>query len=444
MGASTHPTDKMLKRIFFVVIFFAFASVHSAEDSLNSSVDKALPTRLTLPQRLTEQFLATFETDRQRLAKQVKPIDVPYQFVRGNFHFHSHFSHDSVGTLEEIVQAAKETNTQVIGFTEHPDRAVDVVAENVKGWHQDVYFLAGTEANNQLHWPAQQNEPELRFVCHPEEVDQFDLTIYDGIEIYNTHSDVQEENQATLITAMLMNLKAVQKFPEAAFCCFLDYPQDFLKRYDRLTQIKHFAGIAGNDSHQNQRLKIEAHPDGKLIAYDGTNDPVWEDTGIKAGLLRTLLGHPQPPVETKVLADALLDPYPISMQHVGTYLQLKDGQPINEHSVRQALRTGRVILGFELIAPLPAVGFYVEQASEAIGTVGDEIPWQEDLSLHIALPLSAEIRLIRNGQVFREVNADSLHVEQLASGVYRLEAFQQLAGQRYPWVLSNPIYVADP
>jgi len=452
-----HPSARFWVRplVFTMFSLLAIAIGHTAEPkspsidgqespSTSSATEESVPARLSLSERLSSRFMEAFDADRKQLAEQVQPIDVPYALVRGTFHFHSHFSHDSVGTLEEIVLAAKATGTQIIGLTEHPSRAVDVVAENVKGWHDGIYFLAGTESKNQLHWPGHEAEAELRFVCHPEEVPTFDLTLYEGMEIYNTHSDVKDEPISALIVAMLLNLSTVQKHPEAAFCSFLDYPQDFLARFDRLTAHTRFAGIAGNDSHQNQRLKLVAHADGSIEAFDGTNEQVWKAEGLKAKLLMAALGQSNPPTEKKILADVQLDPYETSMRHVGTFLQLKDGQAINEHSVREALRQGRAILGFELIAPLTAVGFWVEQAGSPIGTVGDDIAWREGLSLRVELPLAAEIRIVRNGKTYRVAKSDTLEMKSLPAGVYRLEAFQQLAGQRYPWVLSNPIYVSKP
>ncbi len=410
--------------------------------SIATVPEGATPKRLSLNERLSSQFLEALDADRKKLAEQVQAIDVPYTFVRGTFHFHSHFSHDSIGTLEEIVLAAKATGTQIVGFSEHPNRAVDVVAENVKGWHEGIYFLAGTESNNQLHWPSHEEEDELRFVCHPEEVPEFDLTIYDGMEIYNTHSDVKDESISALIVAMLLSLSAVQDHPEAAFCSFLDYPQEFLTRFDRLTASTRLAGIAGNDSHQNQRLKLVANPDGTVEAFNGTGEQVWKADGFKAGLVLAALGQTTLPTKKKVLANVQLDPYEISMRHVGTFLQLKEGQAINEQSVREALRRGRVILSFELIAPLPSVGFWIEQAGTPVGTVGDKIVWREGLTLKVKLPLNAEIRVLRNGKPYRKAISDSLELKSLPAGVFRFEAFQQLAEQRYPWVLSNPIYVS--
>jgi hypothetical protein len=206
-----------------------------AASTKTTATQDPAPERLSLMRRLSSQFMETFDADRHALASGLKPIEVPYPLVRGTFHFHSRLSHDSAGTIEEIIRAAKATGTKIIGFSEHPSRSVDVVAENVKGWQDGIYFLAGTESRNQLHWPGREKEDELRFVCHPEEVPTFDRTLYDGMEIYNTHSDVKDEPTRSLITAMLLNLAAVGEHPEAAFCSFLDYPKDFLARFDRLS-----------------------------------------------------------------------------------------------------------------------------------------------------------------------------------------------------------------
>ncbi len=86
--------------------------------------------------------------------------------------------------------------------------------------------------------------------------------------------------------------------------------------------------------------------------------------------------------------------YEISMRHVGTYLQIEQ---VTEASVRAALRRGRAIIAFEIVAPLPAVGFWMERAGKAVGTVGDEVRWESGLVLRCALPMDAQVRIVRDG-----------------------------------------------
>jgi hypothetical protein len=354
---------------------------------------------------------------------------------------HSELSHDSRGKLPEIIAAAKATRTKIVGFTEHPSKTEDVVAANVKGWRDDVYFLAGTESNNELYWPGREGQPDLRFVAHPEEVAEFDRQRYDGMEIYNTHSDALDEPLKTLFGAMILNLVAVRDHPEAAFASFLDYPAGFLARFDRLTREGPFAGIAANDSHQNVSVELIASPDGSVRALDGGGEEIWRGEGAAATLLRLAFGHRGSPTSAPAsLAKMQIDPYEISMRHVGTYLQI---QEITEKSVRQAMCTGRAVLAFEILAPLPAIGFWIEHAGRPHGPVGDRVRWRADLTLRCRLPLDADIRIVRDGETFYEGHGDQHAAAKLPGGVYRLEAFVNLAGQRWPWVITNPIYVRD-
>jgi hypothetical protein len=354
---------------------------------------------------------------------------------------HSELSHDSRGKIPDIIAAAKATGTKVIGFTEHPSKTKDVIAENVKGWRDGVYFLAGTEANNQLFWPGRDGQPDVRFVAHPEEVPTFDRSQYDGMEIYNTHADALDEPLKALFGAMLLNLPAVQAHPVAAFESFLDYPAANLARFDRLTRELPLSGIAANDSHQNVGVELKLAPDGSVHACDTAGKEIWHTQGAAAALLRSAFSKgSDAPAQARTLVKMQFDPYEISMRHVGTFLQINE---VNEKTVRHALRTGRVILAFENLMPLESAGFWVESDGKAVGTVGDQVRPVPALRLRCVLPLDADIRIVRNGETYYEGHAREYTSAALPVGVYRLEAFLTLAGERWPWVLTNPIYVTD-
>ena len=222
------------------------------------------PVRRSIFNRLSLAQLQRFDRDRAALAKKVKRIDVPYPFVRGTFHMHSELSHDSTGKIPEIIAAAKATGTRIVGFTEHGRKDVDVIKANVKGWKDGVYFLSGIERGGALYWPGREGQADLRFVSHPEGQPTFGRSKFVGMEIYNTHSDALDEPLKRLLGAVLLNLPAVKAHTDAAFQSFLDYPADFMARYDRLTMEAPFAGIAANDSHQNVSFKLVAMPDGTV------------------------------------------------------------------------------------------------------------------------------------------------------------------------------------
>ncbi len=408
--------------------------------SASAAEPSSRPARLSIFQRTSAAQLDRFDRDRGALAARVKPIAVPYPFVRSTLHMHSERSHDSRGTVSEIIAAAKATGTKVVGFSEHPSRTTADVAAAVSGWRDGVYFLAGTESGNTLHWPARDSAADLRFVSHPEEVPTFDRSRFAGMEIYNTHTDAKDEPTKKLLSALILNLAAVRAHPQAAFESFLDYPADFMARFDQLTRAAPFSGIAANDSHQNQGFTVIAEPDGSVQVLDATSDPVWTGEGIKAAMLLAAFGQTTRPASSTVLTRFQLDPYEISMRHVGTFLQI---DKISEGSVRHALRTGRIILGFEIVAPLPQVGFWIECDGKPVATVGDRLAWRSGLTLRVALPTeAATVRILRNGEpIHRQEQAKTCTRAGLESGVYRLEAFQSLAGQEWPWVISNPIYI---
>jgi len=396
------------------------------------------PARLSIFSRLSKAQLERFDRDREALAKKVQRVDVPYPFVRGTFHMHSRLSHDSRGTVTEIVAAAKATGTRVVGMTAHPSDKVDVIREGLKGWIDGVYFLAGVEKGGAIFWPGTQGEEDLRFVSHPEERLGFDRAGFAGMEIYNTHSDVLDEPAKKLLMAMMVNLASVKDHLDAAFEAYVDYPAAFMARYDALTLEAPFAGLAANDSHQNVAFKLVAMPDGTVEVFDFDSKRVYKAEGIAAKILRNVFGRQTDVSEPTVIADMKLDPYERSMRHVGTFMQI-DG--VSEKTVRHALRTGRMVLGFEIIAPLPSMGFWVERDGRPLGTVGDQVAWQSGLTLRAVLPAEAGIRIIRNGKVIHEASADRCTYSLAESGVYRCEAFVTLAGEQWPWVIGNPIYV---
>src|SRR5262245_37463101 len=61
------------------------------------------------------QSLLSLKSQRQDLMRPG-----PLREYRANLHVHSGLSHDSRGTIDEIVAAAKTVGTAVLMFTEHP------------------------------------------------------------------------------------------------------------------------------------------------------------------------------------------------------------------------------------------------------------------------------------------------------------------------------------
>lgn len=156
---------------------------------------------------------------------------------RGVIHCHSYRSHDSDGTLDEIVAAGREADVDFIMMTDHP---ADEPQPPIRGLHDGILFFDGAETKGRL-WI----EDQLVFVAHPEEFEEWNDSALDGMEIYNTHADTKGDPKI---------LSALGYAGIKRFLSFWDPPTDFLKRWDEMTQRRRFVGVAGNDAHQNIRV----------------------------------------------------------------------------------------------------------------------------------------------------------------------------------------------
>ena len=58
-------------------------------------------------------------------------------------------------------------------------------------------------------------------------------------------------------------------------------------------------------------------------------------------------------------------------------------------------------------------------------------------------PLRGHWRLIRNGQLAAEATGGEFQHVVTEPGCYRVEIAVDVAGERRPWILSNPIYITD-
>ena len=127
----------------------------------------------------------------------------------------------------------------------------------------------------------------------------------------------------------------------------------------------------------------------------------------------------------------------ISFRHVGTHLLL--GGPGGE-DVLECLRSGRCYVGFDWIADSSGFSFAWKTSRDS-GLMGDVVSLRDKPVLVAHLPLPAEVLLVRDGSTVRRFNSANLEHHPEAPGLYRLEAYLNVAGEERPWILSNPIKV---
>lgn len=412
--------------------------------------------------KLTKQKLSAIRESNVSLRTdwQEIPRSGPYHEYRANLHVHSHWSHDSRGQIEDIVEAAKKTDTRVLMFTEHPADHYDFFSEGHQGIRDGVLLIPGAEMNGFLVYPTmslkginvgtpQELSDLVRgrngqlFVSHPEERMDWQIEGVSGIEIYNTHADFKEEKE--LISALKNPLRVYQlaglirEFPQECYSALQDYPQEYLKKWDTLCLNAPHTGVAANDAHQNIGIAIRWLEADQARLEDALGEKLFDlNLSLVPGSKEMREGR-QP---GDILFQIQLDPYENALRHAGTHL-LIEGE-LSEMSVRECLEAGRVFVGFDWIADSRGFDFHLESENESSPVrveMGDRMPWKQGCKAMASAPLPVHWKLIRNGEIVAESEGRTFEKSVEADGVYRVEAWVDVDDEPMIWILSNPVRI---
>ncbi len=407
--------------------------------------------------RLAAKRIAEIHAAVEDFADKRKAISRPGPFAdyRANLHVHSLLSHDSRGKPEEIVVAAKKVGTKVILFTEHPAPHYDFVTDGHKGLRDGVLLIPGAEAKGLLVYPRESmknfeaapiqeysnivtGRGGMTFLSHLEERMELNIVGMTGNEIYNTHADFKTEKR------LLANLKnpiwlvqtgdIFKKYPREALSALQDYPEDYLRRWDELCKVYPHCGVSANDAHQNTGIVLKLSGDKKVRVEDPLGDKLLE---LDATLASAFL----PNLKTAKPGDELyrlqLDYYEHSLGLVGTHLLMKE---LTQEAVWDALQNSRCFVGFDWIADTTSFDFALMDG-DSRHEMGSRVPFAENMTFKAQAPLDAHWRLIRSGKILTEADGPLFDAKVTEPGIYRIEAWLDVAGEKRIWILSNPIYV---
>lgn len=362
-------------------------------------------------------------------SREPAPPGERFDDYAGVFHVHSGLGGHSTGRLEEIVAAAKDARLAFVLMTEHPSPFFNTAEATLRGTHGGVLFVGGSElvasdGGRLFVLPgveaAAPNPPlrellararaggRLAVVGYPEEVRDWSVGGYDGVEVYNLYTNARRINYAALL---FDGLWSYGSYPELLFARFYERPDASLKRWDELNaagSVRAYA-YAGADAHANVGLALE------------------DQTGRQALGLK-------------------LDPYVRSFRLVRTHVLMEKGTPLDAENLLAALRAGHSYVAFDVFGDSTGFRFTADNGAD-VRLMGDEIalPAGGAVRLVAHSPVTCRTLFFRDGRVVREVK-DSAQAEFSAGerGVYRVEVYlDQLGGllAGKPWVISNPIFV---
>lgn len=425
----------------------------------------ALPVSADAIDRISLERLRATHEQVEAYQADLSPVELDsgYDDVRAILHAHSYLSHDSVGTIEEIIEAAHATNVRVIMFSNHPADTYDYFEDTDQGMHDGVLLLPGAETGGMLVYPTRsmmgesatppqpfvdqlQADGGLTFVSHLEERLDWELDHLTGNEIYNTHADLMEEQRFLTMfknpLALFRLLPALQRYPQETFAAIQDYPADYLKAWDRWCQRAPHTGVAANDSHHNQAYRATVSEDKQLVIKDALGEQVTKLDPEKVAPVKLLMGNREP--GTKVL-EIDLDPYERSFRHVSTHLLINE---IARDAVWEALSAGRVYVAFDWMAD-PSGFVYLatlsgdeaDQAPQPTWNMGSEVSFVPGMQFQAEAPLAVDWKLLKDGKTISKSNGKTFAYNVEQPGVYRTEAWLKFVGEPRLWILSNPIYV---
>ena len=343
-------------------------------------------------------------------------------------HLHSTYS-DGTASVDEIVEAARATDTDVVLLTDHD--TLGARDDGREGWHGDVLLLVGVEVSpSGGHFLAfgvdetpskdggEASIPEavaalggFGFAAHPfsagsKMVERLRLTRLlggqphgwptelrgglAGIELWSLTTDAAESWRHPLEAIAYM------RHPER----YLDGPPaHHLEAWDELCAVAPVVAVGGLDTHQHG-FRVG----GRMVT------PMPNERYF--GLLRTYALCDQPP-SRDLAADSA--------------------------AVLESLREGRCYLGIDGVAP--ARGFrYWAESTDDVAVMGSECA-AGDWALRALLPDTGEATLLRDGRAIAHARGHALEHRVEEPGVYRIEARRESHGRLRPWIYSNPIYL---
>jgi hypothetical protein len=405
----------------------------------------------------TWKYWVTFprlEKDRAELEEKRK---TPKQYItnqshKGVMHSHTYWSHDSRGTLAEIMDAAKKARLEFIFLSDHKRSMLDVFPRGYHGMYNGIIMESGTESstglmvspfdNVTLNWKKDEdqlisevvNNGGLVAYVHTEEPHRWDNPDYQAMEIYNIHTDLIDEDG--LLPFIINNLICGRKYPHWGYWELYDPQTEILANWDSLNMGRQIIGIGAVDAHNNQSFRARYLDDGRVQWIGSNADTISEKLpGWKEKLL---LGEPD---EFGWAFKWELDPYFNSFNFMNNHVFCDTFSSVN---IKDNIIKGHVFLSFESLAEANGFQYFsTDETNNVSGILGDSVALANITHVKAISPLPVKYQLFKNGKLIDE-QEDVYGFEYAIGdtrGNYRIGAELKLNGTWYPWIFTNPIYV---
>lgn len=395
--------------------------------------------------RLTKEITA-FE----KLRKEPAQI-ISLNTYQGVMHVHSFWSHDSEGTLFDIIPAAKNNNIDFIFLTDHPHGDSDSIPHGYHGWYNGVLIESGSENQGFDVWPLQKTVIDwsrnkdtiareitqnggIVFYAHTEEGHNWNNPYFQGMEIYNFHADTKDESLVPQILNFVVN---GNKFSQLALREMFNEQTAVLARWDSLNNIRKVVGFSAVDSHENQNFRARRLKDGRVEWVGPDANPI--DTVKITFLNKWLFGKPD---ANGWIFKWMIDTYQEGFRYITNYV-LADSLSVT--SLKEHLLKGHLYTAFKALGDAKGFNFYAEdKQGHLAGMMGDSVSTAKVRSLRAVSPLPGVFRLIHNGKIILQTQKPGYNFKfekPAEKGAYRIEVHVMQGNRLIPWLYTNPVYI---
>jgi hypothetical protein len=396
------------------------------------------------------------EKERSELwAKYTEPeryIDL--KSFKGVIHAHTYWSHDSRGTLPEILDAAKQAKLQFIFNSDHKRHQLDTFPRGYHGVFDNIILESGTEHSSGLmispfdtaviDWQKPEDEIIREVVqnggfamyVHTEKEHDWDNPDYQAMEIYNIHTDLLDEN--SILPFVINNTINGKKYMHWGFRELFDEQTDILNNWDRLNQQRRIVGIGAVDAHNNQNFRARYLEAGRVEWVGPNADAIvvresnWFDKMVMKA-----------PDKYGWSFKWELDPYFNSYNFVNNHVFCDTFTNVN---IKDHILQGHVLVSFESLAPANGFQYFAQNDQDSITAItGDSVNINNVHKFRAVSPFPARFELIENELIHEatEEGYEYISGSIIKPGNYRLVARLKITDKWIPWVYTNPIYLHE-
>ncbi len=352
-----------------------------------------------------------------------------FEYV-GNMHMHTPYS-DGEQSHAQIAASAIQAGLDFIIVTDH-----NVWVDGLEGYYEEgpnrrVLLLVGEE----IHDPRRDPQINHMLVFGAEQ----ELSAYAP----NPQRVIEAAREAGGICYLAHPIeKAAPVFGEDA----LPWENWDVEGYHGIELWNYMSEFKSHLSSQSAAIRAAFNPDRFISGPFPESLALWDRLLREGKRVRAIGGADAHGTRYSMgPVSRVLFPYDYLFRCINTHI-ITNG-PLSGHmdqdksKVLFALQEGNAFIGYDL--PASTHGFrFSAQGHNTFAMMGGRIRLGHGITIQIATPQIADVRLIKDGEVI-EREVEHLYKTFIARypGVYRVEAYIHYKGKQRAWIFSNPIYV---